>query len=208
MLIKSTPKVANKVTLSKNMDLWIKNSLSGSLGSDQLHFLMKAVPLAQMTQRYSYVSCKQKGLETKLGVFTSITLAQAILESAWGRSHMGEANNYFGIKASKYYKGKKIEILTTEFTKDGKPYKIKDWFRAYDSMFDSFVDHVDLFISYSRYRNVLIAGNYQDCAIEIQNAGYATVRDKDGNLIYGSQLIKLVEKYSLFKFDLTKYDLS
>ena len=41
------------------------------------------------------------------GVPAPVTLAQAALESDWGRAHMGEANNYFGIKA--YDKGEPTE---------------------------------------------------------------------------------------------------
>ena len=40
-----------------------------------------------------------KKSEKQTGVPASVTVAQAILESGWGEVHMGDANNYFGIRA-------------------------------------------------------------------------------------------------------------
>jgi flagellum-specific peptidoglycan hydrolase FlgJ len=39
--------------------------------------------------------------QEQIGVPAAVTIAQAILESGWGQHHLGEANNYFGIKAFK-----------------------------------------------------------------------------------------------------------
>lgn len=43
--------------------------------------------------------------------------AQAVLESGWGKSKVGE-NNLFGIKAGKNWQGKKVLVQTTEILKD------------------------------------------------------------------------------------------
>jgi len=40
-------------------------------------------------------------VKAQAGVPAAVTIAQAILESGWGEHHLGEANNYFGIKAFK-----------------------------------------------------------------------------------------------------------
>ena len=48
--------------------------------------MVGAIPAAQATQQ-------------ELAVPASVTLAQGILESGWGIHHIGDANNYFGIKA-------------------------------------------------------------------------------------------------------------
>lgn len=76
-------------------------------------------------------------------------LAHAALESDWGRKAPG--NNYFGIKAGKYWKGKTIDIVTHEYI-DGKRIKIIDKFRAYDSIADSIEDYCKLISKSKRYR--------------------------------------------------------
>jgi hypothetical protein len=52
-----------------------------------------------------------KKSETQTGVPASVIVAQAILESGWGEHHMGNANNYFGIKAQER-NGKIVLVLS------------------------------------------------------------------------------------------------
>ncbi|WP_349399629.1 glycoside hydrolase family 73 protein, partial [Clostridium perfringens] len=71
-----------------------------NLTEEQLNFISQIVSGA-----------KQSYEET--GIFPSITLAQAILESGWGRSGLAiKANNLFGIKADSGWKGKVLEMPT------------------------------------------------------------------------------------------------
>jgi flagellum-specific peptidoglycan hydrolase FlgJ len=74
---------------------------------------------------------------------TPVTVAQFLLESDWGRRGMGEANNYFGIKARAGEPS--VTLETTEFV-NGKPVKVAQQFRKYDSMADSFADHARLIV--------------------------------------------------------------
>ena len=70
-----------------------------------------------------------------------VTVAQFLLESNWGRSGMGEAHNYFGIKARP---GEPfVTKTTTEFVK-GQPVTVEAKFRAYASMAECFADHASL----------------------------------------------------------------
>lgn len=75
------------------------------------------------------------------GVPALVTLAQAALESGWGKRAPGL--NFFGIKAGSSWKGK-TQLLWTSEVIDGQRLKIQDKFRSYDSALDSFKDHAEL----------------------------------------------------------------
>src|SRR4051812_10321658 len=70
-----------------------------------------------------------------------VTVAQFLLESNWGRAGMGEAHNYFGIKARPGEPA--VSKATTEFV-NGKPVAQNAAFRAYASMAECFADHASL----------------------------------------------------------------
>jgi flagellum-specific peptidoglycan hydrolase FlgJ len=72
------------------------------------------------------------------GMPAGITVAQAALESAWGKSRLSrEAFNYFGIKA--HGKHAVIEMTTTE-VRDGVAEKLSATFARYGSMSECFAD--------------------------------------------------------------------
>lgn len=96
--------------------------------------------------RMVWVAAQRISKET--GVPPEVTTAQAIIETGWGKSTIG--NNIFGIKAGASWKGKKQLITTHEW--DGtKNVKVQAWFRDYDSIEDSLKDH-DAFLKGHRYR--------------------------------------------------------
>lgn len=95
------------------------------------------------------------------GVPPLLTIAQAALESGWAEHT--EGNNFFGIKCGSSWTGKKQLLITHEILNspdvkfpevisvlplnNGKySYKIKDWFRAYDTPLESFQDHSALLL--------------------------------------------------------------
>src|SRR5215218_10380843 len=94
-------------------------------------------------------SIAAKASQKATGVPASVVVAQAVLESGWGKSHMGDANNYFGIKA--FEKGGKVEVgpvatgfvdkSTKEFDKNGNAFFVVAHFPAYKNMTGSFTDH-------------------------------------------------------------------
>lgn len=133
-------------------------------------------------------------------IFASITLAQAMLESGTGSSKLTKkANNLFGIKANKYWTGKTIQMPTKE-NYDGKEVVEMATFRAYDNWDESIEDHTNFLKKNSIYaeHGVFAAVNYEAQAEAIQAAGYAT----DPN--YAEQLIALIKKYKLDKYDSAK----
>lgn len=117
------------------------------------------------------------------GILAGTLVAQAILESSgkdlngdWkvgGSKLSREANNFFGIKSSKAWKGKTYNIDTGEVIK-GKKVIVNADFRAYDNVKDSIEDYVKLLKENPRFSNVLKAKTVSEQAKELKKAGYAT----------------------------------
>lgn len=111
-------------------------------------------------------------LEKAYGLPRLAVIAQSALENGYGKHTPG--NMYFGIKAGSSWKGKKQLLSTTEYI-NGQYVSIKDWFRAYDSAKDSFLDYGKFITSNSRYKEALkYKNNPEKYIYEIRNAGYAT----------------------------------
>lgn len=126
--------------------------------------------------------------QEEYGIPASITLAQGLLESAAGQSTLAsKANNHFGIKCHKEWKGKSVK------RDDDAP---NECFRAYNTVEESFRDH-SLFLHRSRYLKLydLDVTDYQGWARGLRECGYAT----DPN--YAARLITIIERYSLYSFD-------
>ncbi len=115
----------------------------------------------------------------ELGVEPKVLLAQAALESGWGRSTIKNGDgsntfNLFNIKADKAWQGKQAQVATLEFDQ-GLAKKVNAGFRSYDSFQESFKDYVDFIKTNPRYGDALKkAGNAQQYMHELQRAGYAT----------------------------------
>jgi len=131
------------------------------------------------------------------GLFPSLFMAQAILESGNGQSSLAAVyNNHFGIKASPGWKGKVIDMRTREVF-NGQDVYIKDGFRWYDNAKDSFYDRVDFLKNNSRYTShgVFKAKSPEEQADALQRAGYAT------SPTYASTLKWLINTYNLKELD-------
>lgn len=134
------------------------------------------------------------------GILPSITIGQAILESGWGNSKLTkQSNNLFGIKADKAWKGKSVEISTSEHYNE----KIVASFRSYNSLQDSVKDHSLFLVNNKRYRKHCLfeAKDYISQAQALENAGYSTAEDKKGNRIYAELLIEVIRSYNLQLID-------
>jgi len=112
------------------------------------------------------------------GIPAHFMIAQAALESGWGRAEPKQADgspshNLFGIKAGRNWGGRVAEVATTEYA-NGAPQRVVERFRAYSSYAEAFRDYASLLVSNPRYAAVL---NQQDPAAfarGLQQAGYAT----------------------------------
>ena len=131
------------------------------------------------------------------GLFPSLFMAQAILESGNGQSTLAKKyNNHFGIKATKSWKGKVIDMKTREVYNGNEVY-IKDGFRWYDNPESSFKDRVKFLKQNPRYKKygVFSAKTPEEQADALQRAGYATAPN------YASTLKWIINKYNLKSLD-------
>ncbi len=114
----------------------------------------------------------------ELGVDANILLAQAALETGWGKSIISDKNkssfNLFNIKADKSWQGAQVNTSTVEYN-NGVAKKEMAGFRAYSSFQDSFNDYVKFINSNPRYANALeVKANPEQYMHAIHKAGYAT----------------------------------
>ena len=115
----------------------------------------------------------------KIGVDPRYLVAQAALETGWGKSIIrtrdgDSSHNLFGIKSHGSWEGESARVLTTEY-KEGKAVKEAASFRAYDSYAQSFDDYVSFLQNNGRYEKALSSTeNPERFVKELQQAGYAT----------------------------------
>jgi len=125
----------------------------------------------------------------RTGIPASITLAQGMIESDFGRSRMArEANNHFGIKCHDNWTGPTIRHNDD---------RRNECFRKYSRAEDSFYDHSDFLKSTSRYSFLfdLPSTDYKCWAKGLKKAGYATNPD------YADMLIRKIEENNLYYYD-------
>lgn len=115
----------------------------------------------------------------RMGLPPEAMLAQAALETGWGKKIIGPKNsdsshNLFGIKADNSWNNEKKWVNTLEY-EQGIAVKVKAPFRAYSSFNDSFNNYVDFLHENPRYGNALQqTGSPKQYFKELQQAGYAT----------------------------------
>ncbi|MNQ35818.1 Peptidoglycan hydrolase FlgJ [compost metagenome] len=112
------------------------------------------------------------------GVPAELILAQAALETGWGRHEIATASganshNLFGIKAGANWQGPTTEVRTTEYV-DGRAQSRVERFRVYDSFEAAFTDYAQLIGNNPRYAGVVSAPDAQQAARALQRGGYAT----------------------------------
>ncbi|MCL2323150.1 MAG: glucosaminidase domain-containing protein [Oscillospiraceae bacterium] len=189
--VKSLDDIANEESLSEDSKAKISDDMEKinklNYASDQnLDFI-------------SQIYFGAKSNEEDFKIFTSITLAQAILESNWGSSKLyTEGKNIFGIKSYGDWNGEVITMTTSEWDEnESRNVTIKDEFRKYDNYEGSIIDHSLFLLSNPRYTDsgVFTAENYKQQAKAIKDGGYATDPD------YDTSLINLIEENELFLLD-------
>lgn len=126
------------------------------------------------------------------GVPAELILAQAALETGWGRYRIttadgGDSHNLFGIKAGAGWRGETSEVTTHEYV-NGRRTRVSETFRVYDSAEAAFTDYAQLIRDNPRYAAVLGAGNPEQAARALQAGGYAT------DPAYADKLIAVMQR--------------
>lgn len=146
----------------------------------------KRMTTPEYIKKYKSIAIKK---QKEYKIPASITLAQGILESGSGNSSLArKANNHFGIKCHKGWKGK--TYIMDDDTKD-------ECFRKYKKAEDSYKDHSKFLTQRGRYSFLFeySTTDYKKWAYGLKKAGYAT------NKKYPELLIKIIEKYDLSQYD-------
>ena len=145
--------------------------------------------IAKCVKKYAYVY----GIEVH-----SPIIAQAILESGWGKSGLASKyHNYFGLKCGSSWKGKSVNMATKEEYKVGTLTNIRDNFRVYDSMEDGVKGYFD-FINTSRYANLKGVTSPEEYVKRIKADGYAT------SSTYVDNIMRVIRDNKLTRFDRKK----
>lgn len=153
-------------------------------------FIIKTFPAAMQAQAYT-------------GVPAIVALMFAGLESGFGKH--APKNNFFGTKTGSKWSGDKQLLKTTEVLPRATGYNfpqvisvvpsvkhkgkfvwtVKDYFRAYGSLYEAFVDYGN-FVKGGRYKHAFLQTEPLEIVRAIYNAGYATDPD------YMSKMAKLL----------------
>ena len=131
----------------------------------------------------------------KINVDVKTLLAQAGLETGWGKKMLQKAegessNNLFNIKAGKDWAGESVSVATLEFEND-MPVKKQASFRAYQSLEQSFDDYIDFVVGRGRYQKALQAADDETYVRELAKAGYATDPE------YANKIIRIANSDSM-----------
>ena len=184
---------------------WLANAQQASTGGMQIYGrAMAQIPLAPAKKAFSsadqFVNTMlpmAKEAAARIGVDPRYLVAQAALETGWGKSVMraqdgSSSHNLFGIKAGTSWQGSSARAITSEF-RNGQMVKETAEFRSYDSYKDSFHDLVTLLQTNNRYQDVVkSADNPEQFVRELQKAGYATDPDYASKI---SQIAKQMTSY-------------
>lgn len=134
-------------------------------------------------------------LYPKYKILPSLTIAQAILESGWGKSELSKKHhNYFGMKWVEECGTKYATFKTNEQRADGSYYTISARFRKYSSLQKGIEGYYD-FLQYPRYANLKGVTDYKTACKLIREDGWATA------LSYEQLLVTLIEQFSLTDYD-------
>ncbi len=165
-------------------------------GLSEAQVIYKVVPLFTSDQQ-------------RTGILASVSLAQFILESGYGKSELAQnANNCFGMKCrlsqntwgGSVWDGISIYTKKTQEYENGAYVTATADFRKYPSVDKSIADHSAYLLDAKngnrlRYEGLKGCMDYRKAAQIIKDGGYATAPD------YADKLCSIIEKWNLTRFD-------
>ena len=154
--------------------------------------------------------------QKRTGILASVSLAQFILESDYGRSELAQAaNNCFGMKKNlsgnswpdSAWDGKSVYRKPTKEHVNGKYITVTAEFRKYPDIAKSIADHSAYLLGAMNGKKKRYAGlegetSYKKAITIIKNGGYATSPD------YIGKICGLIEKYNLTRYDVSSGGIS
>jgi len=157
-------------------------SVSAAGSPTQAAFVERLLPAAAAAERST-------------GIPAHFMVAQAALETGWGKSEPRRADggpsfNVFGIKAGAGWRGPSVEAATTEVVAGVSQTRVER-FRAYGSYQEAFQDYAGLLTGNPRYAAVLGAQEPALFARGLQAAGYAT------DPLYAAKLERIIGSATL-----------
>jgi len=166
-------------------------SQSNSNGSSGRQY---ATPGTRNQQAFiSLVAPGAVAAQQRYGVPASVTIAQAIEESAWGQSGLAaQYHNLFGVKGTGT--AGSVSLPTSEF-EGGHWVTVDAAFRVYHNDAESIADHAELLATSGYYTRAMGDRAIPDAFANALTGVYAT----DPN--YGANLIALMKLYNLYQYD-------
>ncbi len=172
----------------------------------------QAAVFAAMTEEQAVAKIGElcKADAAKSGILASVSAAQMILESGYGKTELAQqANNAFGMKCSlsgntwggsTWDGSSKYTKTTKEQKKDGTEYEITADFRKYSRLEDSVADHSAYLLGAMngnelRYAELAGEKDYRAAVTIIKNGGYAT------DVNYIDKICSIIERWQLDKLD-------
>ncbi len=148
---------------------------------------------------------KAKEAAALIGLDPKILIAQAALETGWGKFIAKDAdgtssNNLFNIKSGANSSYDSVNVKTTEYIADT-PIKMSASFRKYSSIEQGFDDYISLIQQDGRYQGALAsAANPENYVRELHKAGYATDPEYSTKILsiyHGDELNQAIERCDL-----------
>lgn len=136
-----------------------------------------------------------KAIADAYGLYPSVMIAQAVLESQSGQSSLSaNYNNLFGIKGA--YNGASVTMQTWEDDGEGNAYTIDAAFRSYPSVSESLEDYAVLLTTSPYY-----TGTWRINTVSYHDATAALTGTYATDTQYGEKLNALIESYGLTVYD-------
>ncbi|MFI4919302.1 MAG: glucosaminidase domain-containing protein [Legionellales bacterium] len=193
------------VAESKEMDLApakLQSSVNGTTVLPEPSVLVESKATASATSTQSIndfvksIWPHAKQAASLIGLDPKILIAQAALETGWGKfiakdTDGSTSNNLFNIKTGTHNESESVLIKTTEYVA-GTPMIMNASFRKYVSVEHSFNDYVTLIKGSERYQNVIAQSSDPERYIdELDKAGYATDPQ------YGAKILSIYHSEAL-----------
>jgi len=178
--------------------LWVKGAIVKTIKAKPVDYAEKAAPkdFSKMSSQefIRAIAPYAQASQEATGVPASVTIAQAILETGWGKYAHRIPNNFFGMKGTG--PAGSVVVTTREY-EEGRFVVKKQRFRKYHNIEESFADHARLIVN--RFPHAMKhrdnPDRFAEALIEKKEPKYATGPD------YAKSLKRLMKQYDLYKYD-------